>query len=483
MTQLTDIGVIGLAVMGKSLAINLERNGFKVSVYNRNTAEVDTLLEEFPEKNFVGCRQIEDFVKSLSRPRKVLLMIKAGDPVDQVIEQLLPYLEQGDIVIDGGNSNFNDSERRVQSLYERGIYFVGLGVSGGEEGALYGPSLMPGGAIEAKDALLPILTKIAAKAPDGSPCCAWVGNGGSGHYVKMIHNGIEYGDMQLIAEAYLMMKTVLGMDNLQIADSFEKWNEGDLSSYLIEITGKIFRRRDTESGDFLIDKILDTAGQKGTGKWAVINSLDHSTALTLIATAVYERSISAMKDLRTKVHGVYGELPRPIPLTGEGQEKIAHALYAAKLVSYAQGFQLMRTASNAKKWDLDLASVARIWRGGCIIRSVFLNKIAQAYEENPDLDHLLLAPYFVKAVKESLDDWREVIAVAAQAGIPQPSGSAALHYLYSLSSERLPANLLQAQRDYFGAHMFERIDFPRGKFFHEDWADLGTDSQSSVYVV
>ena len=483
MNQQSHIAIVGLAVMGKSLALNLERNGFKVSVYNRTQQDVDRFMEEFGEKNFVGCRDIESLVQSLERPRKIMLMIKAGNPVDQMISQLIPHLEKGDIIIDGGNSNYTDSERRVEELYQHGLYFVGCGVSGGEEGALYGPSLMPGGAPEAKESLLPILTKIAAKAPDGTPCCAWVGNGGSGHFVKMVHNGIEYGDMQLITEAYSMLKKVLGYNNDQIADTFSKWNKGNLSSYLIEITAEIFRRKDAKTGGYLIDSILDAAGQKGTGKWAVIDSLDHNTPLNLISTAVYERHISAMKELRGLVHNAFGLQPKPYPLSGDGETKIENTLYASKLVSYAQGFQLMSTASKAKMWDLDLASVARIWRGGCIIRSVFLNHIAHAYEQNANLEHLLLAPYFVSAIKECLNNWQEVISVASLSGIPQPASSSALQYLFSLSSERLPANLLQAQRDFFGAHMFERTDEPRGNFFHEDWNNLGTDSQSTVYNV
>ena len=472
MEQLTDIGMIGLAVMGKSLALNMERNGFKVSLYNRETSVMQEMVKEFPDKNFVGCPDYESFVSSIARPRKIMMMIKAGKPVDEMIKQLLPLLEPDDILIDGGNSNYHDTERRVEELQSKGIHFVGCGVSGGEEGALYGPSLMPGGAVAAKDEVMPILTKIAAKAPDGSPCCAWMGKGGAGHFVKMVHNGIEYGDMQLIAEAYASMGTLLGMDNVQMAEVFHKWNEGKLDSYLIEITAAILRHKDEGTGEFLVDKILDAAGQKGTGMWAVMNALEFAIPLNLIASAVFERNISAMKELRGTVHERYGLQPQPKPLSGDGVKRIENALFDAKLVSYAQGFQLMNAASVEKGWHLDLASVARIWRGGCIIRSAFLDKIADAYERNAELQHLLLDDYFVEAIGEGLEDWREVIAVASRVGLPQPAGSAALHYLYSLSADRLPANLIQAQRDFFGAHTFERVDTPRGEFFHEEWGGV-----------
>ncbi len=480
----SDIGMIGLAVMGSNLALNMERNGFKVSVYNHRPERVDYFMNELaPGKHFEGYKEIQAFVESLECPRRIMLMVKAGNPVDEVIDQLLPYLSPGDIVIDGGNSNYLDTERRVRDLYERGVYFVGSGVSGGEEGALNGPSIMPGGAVEAREYVLPILQKIAAKAPDGTSCCEWVGGGGSGHFVKMIHNGIEYGDMQLISEAYFMMKRILAYDNERMADVFAEWNLGRLESYLIEITASILRHRDPLSEGYLLDHILDAAGQKGTGKWSVINSLEYGVPLNLIATAVYERSLSAMKGLRCEASEAYGLHLLPQAPAGQMSDKLSSALYASKLVSYAQGFQVMSAASEERGWGLDLAAIAKIWRAGCIIRSRFLADIADAYTRDPGLRHLLLDCYFRQEMLGSLDDWREVVALGVQCGLPMPAMNSALNYFHSLTTENLPANLLQAQRDFFGAHTFERTDRNRGEFFHEDWTSTGSGVSSSVYNV
>lgn len=486
MTQGTsDIAMIGLAVMGSNLARNLERNGYRVSVYNYEPEMVDRFMDDYGEgHNFEPHKEYTSLVASLKRPRKIMMMIKAGDPVDMVIDALLPLLEEGDIIIDGGNSNYEDTERRVNYLADKGIHFVGSGTSGGEVGALYGPSLMPGGSPDARNEIVPILKDISAKAPNGDPCCEWIGSGGAGHYVKMIHNGIEYGDMQLISEAYFMMKKVLGMSNEEMADTFSSWNEGPLNSYLVEITSEILRRRDPEDNDsYLIDKILDTAGQKGTGKWSVHSSLDFGIPLNLISTAVSERSLSALKGLRVLASKSYGLKLIPEAARGNLVDMLEKALYASKLVSYAQGFQLMAQAGKEKEWDLDLAALARIWRAGCIIRSTFLDKIDEAYKRNPRLEHLLLDEYFKGQILDALDAWREVVAVAAKSGLPLPAMSSALNYLYSLTTESLPANMLQAQRDFFGAHTFERVDRKRGEFYHEDWEHTGSDFTSNSYNV
>ncbi len=486
MMSKSDIGLIGLAVMGENLALNMERNGFVVSVYNRAEGAEAQVVERFVTgrgagKRFRGFTDLGAFVASIERPRKIMMMIRAGKPVDLVIDGLLPYLEAGDIVIDGGNSNWEDSERRVAYLRERGIHFVGAGISGGEEGALNGPAIMPGGAIEAWAHIEPIFTKIAAKASDGSPCCSWVGSGGSGHFVKMVHNGIEYGDMQLIAEAYWQLKHLHGKSNDEMASIFEDWNAGKLSSYLIEISAKILAHREA-SGAHLIDSILDTAGQKWTGKWSVINSLEYGTPLNLIASAVYERSLSASKELRLEASEIF---PAQHDLAhGAGSiEALMHCLYASKLVSYAQGFVLMQQASQERGWGLDLASVARLWRAGCIIRSRFLEQIAEAYERTPGLRHLLFDPFFASEIKAALPDWKRTVARALSAEYPVPAFSSALNYFYSLSSAQLPANMLQAQRDFFGAHTFERVDRPRGQFYHENWTGHGGHTASSTYNV
>ena len=457
----TDIGLIGLAVMGENLALNMESKGWYVSVYNRTVPGVEEgVVDRFMNsrakgKNIEGFTDIKAFVDSIATPRKIMMMVRAGSPVDELMEQLFPLLSPGDILIDGGNSNYEDTNRRVKLAESKGFLFVGSGVSGGEEGALNGASIMPGGSEKAWSEVKPILQSIAAKAPDGTPCCQWVGPAGSGHFVKMIHNGIEYGDMQLIAEAYWVMKNLIDLNNEEMADVFARWNEGKLRSYLIEITANILRHKD-KTGGYLIDKILDAAGQKGTGKWSVINAMELGMPLGLIATAVFERSLSAQKDLRR---------------------------LASKLVSYAQGFAVLQRASDASDWHLDLASIARMWRGGCIIRSVFLNDIAAAFEAPDKPKHLLLAPYFREEIKTLLSGWKSLVAEAMKEELPVPAFSSALNYFYSLTSADLPANLVQAQRDYFGAHTFERKDELRGQFFHENWTGHGGDTKSGTYNV
>ena len=487
MNKKSNIGLIGLAVMGENLALNMERNGFQVSVYNRAEGAEAHVVEHFMSgrgagKNFLGFTELRDFVESLERPRKIMMMIRAGRPVDLVIEALLPFLSEGDVIIDGGNSNWQDSERRGAELRQRGVYFVGCGISGGEEGALNGPAIMPGGAREAWPLIEPIFTRIAAKAEDGMPCCAWIGAGGSGHFVKMVHNGIEYGDMQLIAEAYGVLCTVAGKTNDEMAEIFASWNEGKLSSYLIEITAEILRHREPD-GSYLIDKILDAAGQKGTGKWSVINSLEYGQPLNLIATAVYERSLSAAVELRQEASSVYLRSQRTLDFTEADTLALQRSLYASKIVSYAQGFALLQEASKENKWSLDLSSIARIWRNGCIIRSAFLSDIAEAYEAQPDLQHLLLAPFFQHEIKDAKADWARTVATAIASECSVPAFSAALNYFFSLTTRRLPANMLQAQRDFFGAHTFERVDHPRGVFFHENWTGRGSDTSSTTYNV
>lgn len=483
----SDIGLIGLAVMGENLALNMESKGYKVSVYNRTVKGVEEgVVERFLQgraahKNIDGFVSLLEFVESLQSPRKIMMMVRAGAPVDELIDQLVPILSKGDILIDGGNSNFEDTARRVEYVESKGLYFIGAGVSGGEEGALNGPAIMPGGSKAAWPAVKDILQKIAAKAEDGTPCCTWIGNGGSGHFVKMIHNGIEYGDMQLIAETYFVMKQLLNAGNEWMSDRFEDWNNGKLKSYLIEITTQILRHKEA-NGDFLIDKILDTAGQKGTGKWSVINALNLGTPLNLIATAVFERNLSAMKGLRKEAAALYkNDTPvlafDPNDLIGY----IGDALYASKLVSYAQGFETLQKASEYYKWDLSLPDIARIWRGGCIIRSAFLNDIAKAFESEKKLENMLLSPYFAHEIKEALKGWKTITAMCANEEVAVPAFSSALNYFYSFTSKNLPANMIQAQRDYFGAHTFERIDKPRGEFFHENWTGHGGDTHSGKY--
>ncbi|KXB40383.1 phosphogluconate dehydrogenase [Bacteroidales bacterium KA00344] len=485
----TDFGLIGLAVMGENLALNMANHGWNISVYNRTVPGIEEgVVERFIEgrakdKSISGYTDMKDFVESIARPRKIMMMVRAGKPVDMVMEQLFPLLSPGDIIIDGGNSNYEDTNRRVAAAEEKGFLFVGSGVSGGEEGALNGASIMPGGSKGAWENVKPVLQSIAAKAEDGAPCCQWVGPQGAGHFVKMIHNGIEYGDMQLISEAYWVMKHLGGMSNDEMADVFDEWNKGKLQSYLIEITANILRHKDAK-GDMLIDYILDTAGQKGTGKWSVINAMNLGMPLGLIGTAVFERSLSSDKDMRV---AAAKRFPHTIAKSNLDRQtlldNIFAALYASKLVSYAQGFSVLQKASDDFEWSLDMASIARMWRGGCIIRSVFLNDIAHAYEGADKPQHLLLAPYFAKEIEQLLDGWKSLVAQAAGEGLPVPAFSSALNYFYSLTSENLPANMVQAQRDYFGAHTFERKDQPRGEFFHENWTGHGGSTKSGTYNV
>lgn len=477
-----DIGVVGLAVMGENLILNMESKGFTVSCYNRTVSKVDRFIEGRAKgKNIIGCKSVDEFVKSLKTPRKVMLMVKAGTPVDKFIDQVLPYLDDGDIIIDGGNSHFPDTIRRTKKVEADGKLYIGTGVSGGEEGALKGPSIMPGGSPKAWESVKPIFQKIAAHTDDGAPCCEWVGENGAGHFVKMVHNGIEYGDMQMICETYHMMKEGLGMTNEDMHKVFSEWNKGSLDSYLIEITRDILAYKD-ENGQAVIDLILDTAGQKGTGKWTAISSLNLGQPLTLIGEAVFARFLSALKEQRTNaskvLHGPKAEFD------GNKEqfiEDLRQALYASKIVSYAQGYQLMRAAAEEYKWNLNYGGIALMWRGGCIIRSVFLGKIKEAFDKNPDLENLLLDPFFKDAVEKAQQSWRRVVQQAAKMGIPVPAMSAALAFYDGYRHERLPANLLQAQRDYFGAHTYERVDKPRGEFFHTDWTGMGGDTSASTY--
>lgn len=484
MNQLSDIGLTGLAVMGENLVLNMASKGFQVTAHARQQARVDEFLNG-RAKNLpiIGTSDLKTLVQSLKKPRKVMMMIKAGDPVDQVIEQLLPLLEPGDIIIDGGNSHFPDTVRRTKYVESKGLLYVGTGVSGGEEGALLGPSIMPGGSPAAWPHVKPIFQRIAAKVADGAICCDWVGEDGAGHFVKMVHNGIEYGDIQLITEAYHVMREILGLSADQMADVFKAWNQTELDSYLIEITGDILSFKDAD-GLPLIDKILDTAGQKGTGKWTAVQSLEDSVPLTLITEAVYARFISSMKEERLIASQTFTS--KPIVFNGDQQafiEKIRKALYAAKIVSYAQGYALMRASATTHHWNLNYGGIALMWRGGCIIRSVFLGKIKEAFERNPHLSNVLLDPYFKEAIESMTDAWREVISTAVLNGIPTPAMSAALNYFDSYRTANLPANLLQAQRDYFGAHTYERIDQPRGEFFHTNWTGRGGKTSSTTYNV
>ncbi len=484
MKKLADIGLIGLAVMGENLVLNMESKGFTVAVFNRTVAKVDKFISgRGAGKNFIGTHSIEELVKSLERPRKVMLLVKAGDAVDNFIEQIIPHLEPGDIIIDGGNTHFPDTIRRTSYVESKGLLYIGTGVSGGEEGALLGPSIMPGGSKNAWEHVKPIFQSISAKVEDGSPCCEWVGEGGAGHFVKMVHNGIEYGDMQLICEAYQIMKEYLGMSYDEMHEVFKEWNEGDLDSYLIEITRDILGFRD-EDGEPIVEKILDTAGQKGTGKWTAVAALDLGIPLTLIGEAVFARCLSAVKDERVEASKI---LSGPEPKF-DGDRKaflneLKSALYASKMVSYAQGYALMSAAAEEHNWELNYGGIALMWRGGCIIRSVFLNKIKEAYDNNPDLKNLLLDPFFKEKIEASQASWRRVVASAISNGVPIPALTTALAYFDGYRSERLPANLLQAQRDYFGAHMYERVDKPRGEFFHTNWTGRGGDTSSSTYIV
>ncbi len=479
-----DIGLWGLAVMGENLILNMESKGFTVACFNRTVSKVDDFINGLAKgKNIIGCKSVEEFINALKKPRKVMIMVKAGRPVDLVIEQLLPLLEKGDIVIDGGNSHFPDTIRRTEYVESKGMLYIGTGVSGGEEGALKGPSIMPGGSPKAWPAVKPIFQAICAKTDDGEPCCEWVGENGAGHFVKMVHNGIEYGDMQMICETYHILKQGLGLTNQQMHEVFAKWNDGPLNSYLIEITRDILAYKD-ENGNYVIDLILDAAGQKGTGKWTAIAALDLGQPLTLIGEAVFARCLSALKDER--VHASK-QLSGPAEkFDGDKNafvEDLQQALYASKIVSYAQGYQLMRAAAAAHNWNLNYGGIALMWRGGCIIRSAFLGKIKEAFDNNSRLENLLLDPFFKDAVEKAQPAWRRVVTTAVNLGIPMPAISASLAFYDGYRHERLPANLLQAQRDYFGAHTYERVDKPRGEFFHTNWTGHGGSTAASTYNV
>ncbi len=478
-----DIGLIGLAVMGQNLVLNMNDHGFKVAVFNRTVSKVDDFLQdEAKGTQVVGAHSIEELISALKRPRRVMLMVKAGDTVDQMIEQLLPHLEKGDIVIDGGNSHYPDSNRRTKALREKGILFIGTGVSGGEEGARKGPSIMPGGNPDAWPHVKDIFQAIAAKVEDGTPCCDWVGEDGAGHYVKMVHNGIEYGDMQLICEAYQLLKDGLGLSAEELHEVFADWNKGELDSFLIEITAEIFSKKD-EDGQPMVDKILDTAGQKGTGKWTAISALDLGMPVTLIGEAVFARCLSAIKDERVRASKV---------LTGPKFSQDSHdkkvfiedvrrALYCSKIISYAQGYMLLRDAGKDQGWNLNMGGIALMWRGGCIIRSRFLAKIKAAYDNDPQLTNLLLDSFFSDTLNNYQKSWRNAIIHAIGFGVPTPAFSTALAFYDGYRTERLPANLLQAQRDFFGAHTFERVDKPRGQFFHTNWTGRGGRVSSGTY--
>lgn len=479
-----DIGLIGLAVMGENLALNMESKGFTVAVYNRNFPGEEGVVDRFVNgrgkgKNFIATHSIEELTEAVKHPRIIMMMIKAGDPVDEMIEQLLPHMSAGDVIIDGGNSDFHDTERRVKEVEARGLYFIGTGISGGEEGALHGPSVMPGGSPEAWPIVRDILQGIAAKLDDGTPCCQWIGEGGAGHFVKMVHNGIEYGDMQLISEAYSLLKNRKGLDDGEMSVVFEEWNKGELDSFLIEITTNILRFRD-EDDKPILDKILDVAGQKGTGKWSAIAAMDENDPLTLITEAVYARMLSALSAERQRASDLY---PEPVEL-GENLfvEEIRQALYASKLISYAQGFSLISRASERYGWKLDFGTIAKIWRKGCIIRSVFLQKITEAYKKNPELENLLFDDFFRTKIQLALPSWRKVVAEGALSGVALPAMSSALSYFDGLRTLHSAANLIQAQRDYFGAHTYERVDCDRGIFFHTNWTGEGGNTVSGTYT-
>ncbi len=482
-----DIAVIGLAVMGQNLILNMNDHGFTVVAYNRTTSKVDDFLaNEAKGTKIVGAHSIQEMVAKLKRPRRVMLMVKAGSAVDDFIAQIVPFLEPGDIIIDGGNSLYGDSDRRVKELEAKGLLYIGTGVSGGEEGARFGPSIMPGGSVAAWNAVKPIFQGISAKVDGDVPCCDWVGNGGSGHYVKMVHNGIEYGDMQLICEAYSLMRDGLGMPADEIAAVFKEWNTGELDSFLIEITANIMAKKD-EDGTPLVDKILDTAGQKGTGKWTVIDSANLAQPVTLIAEAVFARCVSSMKEERVKaarkLKGPRAAMAQAKDATKKKAliEDIKQALYASKIVSYAQGYMLLKAAAAENKWNLSYGNIALMWRGGCIIRSRFLGKIKEAFDKNPKLANLLLDDYFRGEIKKAQKGWRNVVSLAVKKGIPVPAFGTALSFFDGYRNPRLPANLLQAQRDYFGAHTYERLDKPRGQFFHTNWTGTGGRVSSSTY--
>ncbi len=478
-----DIGLIGLAVMGENLILNMESHGYTVAAFNRTTAKVDNFMNGRAKgKNIVGCYSIEELVSNLKTPRRVMLMVKAGKPVDDFIEMIIPHLDKGDIIIDGGNSHFPDTIRRTQYLEEKGLQYIGTGVSGGEEGALKGPSIMPGGSPDAWPHVKDIFQDISAKAM-GEPCCQWVGSDGAGHFVKMVHNGIEYGDMQMICEAYSLMENVLGLSYDEMHKIFDEWNKGELDSYLIEITRDIMAKKDEETGKAMPEVILDTAGQKGTGKWTSVAALDIGIPAQTVAEAVFARTMSAIKEERVAASK---ELKGPdVKFDGNKEEfieMIRKALYASKICSYAQGYQLIRAAAAEYNWDLKYGEIALMWREGCIIRAQFLGKIKEAFDNNPELANLLLDPYFKGIIENNQQAWRAVISKAVEMGIPVPAFSSALSYFDGYRSERLPANLLQAQRDYFGAHTYERVDKPRGEYFHTNWTGRGGSTSASTYV-
>lgn len=484
MAKKADIGLIGLAVMGENLVLNMESKGFTVAVFNRTVEKVDYFINgRGKDKKFIGAHTIQELCDSLERPRKVMMLVKAGQAVDDFIDLLIPHLEPGDIIIDGGNSHFPDTIRRTKYVESKGLLYIGTGVSGGEEGALLGPSMMPGGSPAAWPHVKEIFQAIAAKVDDGSPCCDWVGEDGAGHFVKMVHNGIEYGDMQIITEAYQLMKDLLGMSADEMHLAFKKYNEEELGSYLIEITRDILAYKD-EDGSALVEKILDTAGQKGTGKWTGISALDLGIPLTLIGESVFARCLSAQKDLRVMASKVISG-PK-VDFKGDKKqfvEDIKMALYGAKIISYAQGYNLMMEAAKEHGWNLNYGGIALMWRGGCIIRSVFLGDIKKAFDKNPSLPNLLLDPFFKETIEKAQEGWRRVCSTALSNGIPVPALTSALCYFDGFRSERLPANLLQAQRDYFGAHTYERVDKPRGEFYHTNWTGRGGDTASSTYTV
>lgn len=479
-----EIGLIGLAVMGENLALNMESKGFTVAVFNRTAARVDAFVSgRGMKKNILPCHTLQEMTESLECPRKIMMMVKAGRAVDELIEQLLPLLDKGDILIDGGNSHFLDTIRRAQYVESKGLLYIGTGVSGGEEGALRGPSMMPGGSPAAWAHVKTIFQSICAKVEDGTPCCDWVGENGAGHFVKMIHNGIEYGDMQLICEAYHLMQTLLGLSVDEMHQVFAEWNLGELNSYLIKITGDILAHKDGD-GTPLVNHILDAAGQKGTGKWTAVAALDEGEPLTLISEAVFARNLSAMKEERVIAAQAFPK--RPAFFDGDRiafTENIRKALLASKIISYAQGYALMRVAAKKYGWTLNYGGIALMWRGGCIIRSAFLGKIKEAYDADPNLPNLILDPYFKRTITELVPAWRSVVATATLQGVPLPAMNAALNYFDGYTSECLPANLLQAQRDYFGAHMYERVDAPRGQFFHTNWTGVDSSTVTNTYNI
>ena len=479
-----DIGLIGLAVMGQNLVLNMNDHGYRVAVFNRTVSKVDEFIHnEAAGTRVVGTHSIDEFVQALKRPRRAMLMVKAGSTVDEMIASLLPHLEKGDILIDGGNSHYPDTNRRTKELREKGILFIGTGVSGGEEGARFGPSIMPGGDPAAWPHVKEIFQAIAAKVEDGSPCCDWVGEEGAGHYVKMVHNGIEYGDMQLICEGYHLLQEGLGLNADELHEVFADWNRGELDSYLIEITAEIFKKKD-EDGAPLIDKILDTAGQKGTGKWTGISALELGTPVTLIGEAVFARCLSALKEERVTASTVLTGPKRTSPSDRAAFiEDVRRALYCSKMISYAQGYMLLREAAKDQKWNLNFGGIALMWRGGCIIRSRFLGKIKEAYDKNPRLNNLLMDGFFSKVLNDYQASWRQAIVHAIEAGVPTPAFSTALSFFDGYRTGRLPANLLQAQRDFFGAHTYERVDKPRGEFFHTNWTGRGGRVASGTYNV